>query len=173
MDEENRFELRRVDVRLCLQERAADLMAGVLSRMDREYCCVVNLDSRNRPINYNIVSVGDIDRSRVPVQNVFKSAILSNAASLMLFHNHPSGVITPSRADFVLTVRLLEAGEVMNIPVADHVIVGGGNGDSYSFHAHHPEIFADQGHSLKKILEKSRENGWRRIPARRHREMEL
>ena len=107
-------------------DQATEVMADALSRLDREHCCVVNLDSMLRPINFNVVSIGGISRTLVPVQNVFKAAILSNAAGIMLFHNHPSGSLTPSREDVLLTQRLVRAGQLMEIPVLDHIIVGGG-----------------------------------------------
>jgi len=109
-------------------EDAARVMADALAMMDREYCCVVNLDNRNRPINYNVVSIGDVNSAIVPIQNVFKSAILSNAAGIMLFRNHPSGELTPSREDEILTEKLIYAGKIMNINVVDHIIVGGNEG---------------------------------------------
>lgn len=114
-------------------EDAVRVMAETLAMMDREYCCVVNLDNRNRPINYNVVSIGDVNSAIVPIQNVFKAAILSNATGIMLFHNHPSGELTPSRDDEILTEKLIYAGKIMNINVVDHVIVGGDEGKHYSF----------------------------------------
>lgn len=116
-------------------------MADALARLDREYCCVVNLDSMLRPINFNVVSIGGISRTLVPVQNVFKAAILSNAAGIMLFHNHPSGSLTPSREDVLLTQRLVKAGQLMEIPVLDHVIVGGGGTGRCSLRSEHPKLF--------------------------------
>ena len=106
-------------------DAATRLMAGMLSEMDREHCCVVNLDNHLRPISFNIVSVGGINSTMVPVANVFKTAILQNAASLMIMHNHPSGNIEPSKEDISLTQRLLEAGRLLEIPIIDHIIVGG------------------------------------------------
>ena len=129
------FELKQVRVQLreappiystsqiTSPEDAVKVMSETLAMMDREYCCVVNLDNRNRPINYNVVSIVDVNSAMVPIQNVFKSAILSNAASIMLFHNHPSGELTPSREDEILTEKLIYAGKIMNINVVDHVIV--------------------------------------------------
>ena len=64
-------------------------------------------------------------------REVFKSAILSNAAGIILLHNHPSGECTPSESDIKTTKQLVECGNLMQIPVKDHVIVGGGN--YYSF----------------------------------------
>ena len=103
-------------------EDAARVMADALAMMDREYCCVVNLDNRNRPINYNVVSIGDVNSAIVPIQNVFKSAILSNAAGIMLFHNHPSGELTPSREDEILTEKLIYAGEGISLNQANDII---------------------------------------------------
>jgi len=149
------YELKQVKVRLKLAEaeplysteqittpdKAAEVMAQALSQMDREYCCVVNLDGANHPINFNVVSIGDVNQAHVPIQNVFKSAILSNASSIMMFHNHPSGSVQASREDIDVTKRLIEAGKIMNIPVLDHIIVGGGSGERFSFKEANPEMF--------------------------------
>ena len=149
------YELKQVKVRLKLAEaeplysteqittpdKAAEVMAQVLAQMDREYCCVVNLDGANHPINFNVVSIGDVNQAHVPIQNVFKSAILSNASSIMMFHNHPSGSVNASREDIDVTKRLIEAGKIMNIPVLDHIIVGGGTAERFSFKEANPEMF--------------------------------
>ena len=149
------YELKQVKVRLKLAEaeplysteqittpdKAAEVMAQVLAQMDREYCCVVNLDGANHPINFNVVSIGDVNQAHVPIQNVFKSAILSNASSIMMFHNHPSGSVNASREDIDVTKRLIEAGRIMNIPVLDHIIVGGGTAERFSFKEANPEMF--------------------------------
>ena len=149
------YQLQEVNVRLCLKEGAVlystaplshpdaarDVMRDVLKDLDREMVCVVNMDNKMKPINYNVVSIGSIDQSMVPVQNVFKSSILSNAASIMLLHNHPSGDVSPSSPDFDVTKRLVEAGKLMGIPVIDHLIIGGMNGKIYSFRTENPELF--------------------------------
>ena len=149
------YKLKQVKVRLKLSEaeplysteqittpdKAAEIMAQALSQMDREYCCVVNLDGANRPINFNVVSIGDVSQAHVPIQNVFKSAILSNAASIMMFHNHPSGSTQASREDIEVTKKLIEAGKIMNIPVLDHIIVAGGTAEHFSFKENNPEMF--------------------------------
>ena len=114
-------------------ESAIRVMSEALAGMDREYCCVVNLDSRHRPINFNIVSIGDANSAIVPIQNVFKSAIASSAAGIILLHNHPSGVLEPSREDTIITEKLIYAGKLMDINIVDHVIVGGTEGKYYSF----------------------------------------
>ncbi len=116
-------------------------MAEALAEMDREYCCVINLDNKSRAINFNVVSIGDVNASIVPIQNTFKAAILSNATSLMLLHNHISGVLEPSGDDMIVTKRIIEAGRIMNIPVVDYLIVAGGSGQFYSFRENYPEMF--------------------------------
>lgn len=150
------YQLKEVNVRLCLKEGAVlysaaplsnpqaarDVMREALKDLDREMVCVVNLDNRMKPINYNVVSIGSIDQSMVPIQNVFKSSILANASSIMLLHNHPSGDVTPSTPDFNVTKRLVEAGKLMDIPVVDHVIIGGIDGQTYSFRENEPEMFS-------------------------------
>ena len=122
-------------------EDAVRVMSDTLAMMDREYCCVVNLDNRNRPINFNVVSIGDVNSAIVPMQNIFKAAILSNAHAIMLFHNHPSGELAPSREDEVLTEKLIYAGKIMNINVVDHVIVGGDEGNHFSFRDNESFLF--------------------------------
>lgn len=82
--------------------KAGEMMACMLSTMDREYLCVVNLNARLQPINFNIVSIGGLDSAPAPVGNIFKSAILSNASGIILFHNHPSGDPKPSKEDIGL-----------------------------------------------------------------------
>ncbi len=125
-------------------EKAVEIMAKALSEMDREYVCVVNLDTKRRPINYNVVSIGDTDQAMIPVQNIYKAGILSNAKSIIVLHNHPAGSLEPSRADIEVTRRMVEAGNIIGIPVIDHVIVAGGTGVHVSLRDQQPEIFQKQ-----------------------------
>ena len=132
------YQLQEVNVRLCLKEGAVlystaplshpeaarDVMRDVLKDLDREMVCVVNLDNKMKPINYNVVSIGSIDQSMVPIQNVYKSSILSNAASIMLLHNHPSGDAAPSAEDTAVTEKIARAGSLIGIRLLDHIIIG-------------------------------------------------
>ena len=150
------YELKQVQVRLRLQEaeplystepitdsdKAVEIMAKALSEMDREYVCVVNLDTRKQPINFNIVSIGDLDQAQIPIQNIFKSALLSNARSTLALHCHPSGSLEPSHADLDVTKRMVEAGRIIGIPVTDHIIVAGGTGLHTSIRSTNPELFS-------------------------------
>ena len=166
MPMEEMFELRQVRVQLreaetvystdqiSSPEDAGRVMSDTLAMMDREYCCVVNLDNHNRPINFNVVSIGDVNSAIVPIQNIFKAAILSNAHAIMLFHNHPSSQLSPSREDEILTEKLIYAGKIMNINVIDHVIVGGNEGKHYSFRENEGFLFeAEPGMDLGLVLD--------------------
>ena len=150
------YELKQVQVRLRLHEveplystepitdsdKAVEIMAKALSEMDREYVCVVNLDTKRHPINFNIVSIGDIDQAQIPIQNIFKSALLSNARLTLALHCHPSGSLEPSHADLDVTKRMVEAGRIIGIPVTDHIIVAGGTGLHTSIRSTNPELFS-------------------------------
>ena len=115
---------------------AVKMLQGLMRDLDREMVCVVSLDQRNRPINYSISSIGTINQSIASVRETYKSAILSNAASVLLAHNHPSGSISPSEDDFAVTSKFNEAGKLLDIPLLDHVIIGAGNTAYYSFKEH-------------------------------------
>lgn len=117
--------------------RAVEIMKNELSMMDREMLCVVNMNTKLNPINFNVVSIGTIDSAPADIANIFKSAILSNSASIILMHNHPSGSCIPSNDDINMTNRLIVAGQLMNIRVLDHIIVGGQNGETFSMRDHH------------------------------------
>lgn len=111
---------------------AIRVMNEFLSQMDRELFCIVNLQADLTPINMNIVSVGSLNEALINPREIFKSAILSNAHSMMLIHNHPSGNLTPSTSDIQTTTRMQELGELMGISLVDHIITGR-NGNYYSF----------------------------------------
>lgn len=105
-------------------DAAIRVMNEFLSQMDRELFCIVNLQADLTPINMNIVSVGSLNEALINPREIFKSAILSNAHSMMLIHNHPSGNLTPSTSDIQTTARMQELGELMGISLVDHIITG-------------------------------------------------
>jgi len=102
---------------------------------DREEMLVVLLDAKHKIIGINSVSTGSLTLSIVHPRETFKAAIVSNCAAIILAHNHPSGDPAPSQEDRALTKRLKEGGELLGIPVLDHLVVGDGRYVS----------FADQG----------------------------
>ena len=107
-------------------EDAYNLLKDWFLDNDREEFVIIMLDMKNKVIGINSVSTGSISSSIVHPREVFKPLILHNAASVILSHNHPSGDPTPSAEDKAITKRLREVGDIMGIPVRDHVIVGDG-----------------------------------------------
>jgi DNA repair protein RadC len=88
------------------------------------------LDIKHRINKIELVALGGLDGCYIRVREVFKSAILANSAAIIVAHNHPSDDATPSSEDIKLTESLVKAGELLDIPVLDHIILGEG---SYSF----------------------------------------
>ena len=105
---------------------AYEMIKEQLEGLDREQFIIACLNTKNEPTNITVVSVGSLNKAIVHPREIFKTAILSNAASIMAFHNHPSGEITPSQQDIQLTNRLYEAGELLGIKLLDHLIIGDG-----------------------------------------------
>jgi DNA repair protein RadC len=112
---------------------ASMLLHTYLADVDREHFVVLLLNQKNRVVGVNTVSIGSLTASVVHPREVFKPAILSNAAAIILAHNHPSGAPQPSQEDRVLTVRLVAAGKLLGISVLDHVIIGDGTSAYFSF----------------------------------------
>lgn len=120
------------DIPIKTPEDAIRVMGEWMKGLDREVVCVVNMQADLRPINMNIVSMGVLDQSMVHPREIFKSAILSNAHSMLMMHNHPSGSLEPSVEDIRITDRMEQVGMILGIPLTDHVIVGRGM-EYYSF----------------------------------------
>lgn len=149
--------LKQVEVRLKVQEcsalysnesmdtptKAINIMREVLSKLDREWVCVVNLDVKLRPVNFNIVSIGSLNQSIAPIQNILKTAILSNCDDIILLHNHPSGEVNPSSDDDTTTKKLAQSCKLMGMHFLDHIIVGGGTGKLYSYRENNYDMFYD------------------------------
>ena len=106
---------------------AADVLREYLKGADREHFVALHLNAKLVIVGIETVSVGILDASLVHPREVFKAAILNNAASIIVGHNHPSGYPTYSSDDVGVTRRLVEAGKILGIPVEDHVIIGEGN----------------------------------------------
>lgn len=90
----------------------------------QEHFMILLLDSKNRIVKDEVISIGTLNASIIHPREVFKSAIRESANSIILVHNHPSGDPEPSAEDEQITEKLFEAGELLNIKVLDHVIVG-------------------------------------------------
>jgi DNA repair protein RadC len=111
----------------------ASLFRTYLGDTDREHFLVAMLDQKNKVIGVNTVSTGSLTASVVHPREVYKPAILSNAAAIICGHNHPSGAPQPSQEDRALTVRLVQGGKLLGISVLDHVIIGDGTETYFSF----------------------------------------
>ncbi|MEY2363457.1 DNA repair protein RadC [Lysinibacillus capsici] len=102
---------------------AYDLLFTFLGQVDREHFLVLCLDTKNQPTCIQTVHIGSLNSSIVHPREVFKSAILSNSASIIVGHNHPSNVTTPSSEDIEVTKRLKESGSILGIDLIDHLII--------------------------------------------------
>lgn len=90
---------------------------------DREQLALLCLDTKNKICALHTISIGNLNSSIVHPRECFKVAIMSNAASIILFHNHPSGNCEPSREDLDVTKRIKEVGQLLGIELLDHLIV--------------------------------------------------
>jgi len=103
---------------------AASILTEYLKDADREHFVVLLLNTKNKVVGINTVSIGNLNSSIVHPREVFKPAILASVAAVILGHNHPSGDSTPSKEDITITERLIEAGKILGIEVLDHIIIG-------------------------------------------------
>ncbi len=94
------------------------------------YCIYVN--SKNEVIERKLLFMGTVNRSLVHPREIFKNAYLTSASGIICIHNHPSGDVTPSMEDIMLTKSLEEIGRLQNIPIIDHIIIG--SNTYYSFY---------------------------------------
>lgn len=113
------FEGRKVKI----PNDAANIIRDFIGDSDREKFVVLCLNVKNEPTAMQVVHIGSLNASIVHPRDVFKVAVLSNSASIVVAHNHPSGNPTASVEDIRVTKRLVEAGEILGIDVLDHVII--------------------------------------------------
>jgi DNA repair protein RadC len=111
---------------------AAEVIEKVFSPTEEavEVFGVLALDTKNKVAGMHIISKGILDNALVHPREVFKPAILNNAAHIIIWHNHPSGDPTPSHEDLALTQKLVDAGKLLGIGVIDHLVFGD---SAYSF----------------------------------------
>jgi len=114
---------RPTGLRLKTAEDAFQVMRPKARGLDREYVWRLDLGSRDELLGCELVAIGSLTAAIVEPREVFKGAILGNAASIILCHSHPSQDVRPSRDDKKLTLRLGMIGHLMGIPLADHIIL--------------------------------------------------
>jgi DNA repair protein RadC len=109
-------------------EKLVQLAKGYLRMHEEteEYMYMVCLNTKLVMTGIFEISHGNVNSSVVGVREVFQKALLANAVSIILMHNHPSGNCTPSREDINITKRLVEAGHIVGVEVLDHIIIGQG-----------------------------------------------
>jgi DNA repair protein RadC len=100
---------------------------------DRECFVAFLLNTKHNIIAEEVVSIGILDGSLIHPREVFKAAVCAGAAAIIVAHNHPSGDPSPSVQDREVTTRLREVGKILGIPLTDHVIVGAGTCEHFSF----------------------------------------
>lgn len=112
-------------------ENAAKFIQNFLHNTDREYVVTCCTDAKMHPVSVEIIAIGSLQICPLELREALKNAILSNAAYLLLFHTHPSGDPQPSNADVDMTKRIKASGELLGIPLLDHIVLG--EGKIYSF----------------------------------------
>jgi DNA repair protein RadC len=110
--------------RVATSREVYDAFRERFAPLDREEFLVVPLGGKNQILGFHVVSVGTLTASLVHPREVYKIALLANAAAVIVVHNHPSGDPTPSAEDVAITRRLREAGELLGVSLLDHVVIG-------------------------------------------------
>jgi DNA repair protein RadC len=105
-------------------EDAAGLVMEDMRNLDREHFKVILLDSKNAVISVETVSVGTVNASIVHPREALKPALEKSATSMILVHNHPTGNVSPSREDILITRRFEKCGRILGIDIVDHLIIG-------------------------------------------------
>lgn len=103
---------------------AANLLMSEMAFLEQEHLRVLLLDTRNRVISIPTVYIGSLNASIVRVGELFRPAIKENAAAIVIAHNHPSGDPSPSAEDIRMTKAVKQAGELLNIDLLDHIVIG-------------------------------------------------
>lgn len=120
------------------KQSAMEAMKELIGDLDREVFAVLNLNAKGDVLGASICSVGTVNQTLASPPEIFRSAILDGAASILALHNHPSGDPTPSGEDILLTKRLGMAGRMIGVELIDHVILG--NQTAYSFQESAPSV---------------------------------
>src|SRR5690606_33939092 len=119
------------DKKITSPEDVANIFIPLFRDEVKEQFIVICLNSANKIIKHETVSIGNLNSSVVHPREIFKTALEHNAASIILLHNHPSGNPEPSNEDISITKKLVEAGKMMDIPVFDHIILAGNTYTSF------------------------------------------
>lgn len=113
------------DQKVTSPQDIADIFIPLLRDDNKERFIVVCLNSSNKIIKHETISIGNLNSSVVHPREIFKVAIDNSSASIILIHNHPSGNPEPSNEDISITKKIVESGKILDIPVFDHLIIAG------------------------------------------------
>jgi DNA repair protein RadC len=100
---------------------------------DKEHFYVMHVNARQKVNLVELVSVGTLNETPFHPRETFRRAVIEGSDSILVAHNHPSGDVTPSKSDITVTTRLHKAGEVLQIPLLDHIVFTAQNGQFFSF----------------------------------------
>ncbi len=103
---------------------AANLLMVEMMTLEQEHLRLILLDTRNRVLATPTVYIGSLNTSVVRIGELFKQALIHNAAALIVVHNHPSGDPSPSPEDVGVTRQLVQAGQLLDVAVLDHIVIG-------------------------------------------------
>ena len=113
---------RRKGMTIRTPEDVARFMRSLLKDNAREHFMALFLNGANQVVSYSLVSLGSANYSLAHPREIFQPAILAGACTIVVGHNHPSAELTPSQEDIAVTKRLRDAGNILGIPVLDHVL---------------------------------------------------
>lgn len=108
-------------------QAAAAALSHELMWQKQERFAIVMLDVKNQLIASQVITIGTATETLAHPREIFREAIRQSATRIIIAHNHPSGSVEPSQEDIALTKQLLEAAQVLNIPLLDHLILGNGD----------------------------------------------
>ena len=140
----NPFKLDRVAVRLVAEPpllsneqlnnagKVVQVLGEEIKQYDREVIAIINMHTDSKPINMTIASIGELNSALANPRELLKASILSNAAGIIMLHNHPSGNLVPSTKDILITDKLKMVCDLINVELLDHIIVGRGR-EYFSF----------------------------------------
>lgn len=110
------------NIQISTPEIAMNLIVNSFNDLDKECLFVINCDSKLKPNNINIVSIGTVNRTIADPKDIFKTTILSNSNKIFIMHNHPSEILSPSKEDITIYNRLTEIGNLLEIECIDSII---------------------------------------------------